>query len=42
VALVEAIQNLYFETIAHVQGSTDDDRTFRMNKGVKQGCCASP
>lgn len=42
VVLVEAIQNLYWETVAHIQGHTDMACTFCMNKGVKQGCCASP
>ena len=33
---------MYWQTVAHVQGHASDSCTFRMNKGVKQGCCASP
>ncbi len=40
--LVTAIQTMYWQTVAHVQDHISDSGTFRMNKGVKQGCCASP
>ena len=39
---VKVLQKFYFETVATISGSQKPSSTVPMNKGVKQGCPASP
>ena len=39
---IRLIFNLYLSQTAQIRGTSEDSRTFKIEKGVRQGCVLSP